>query len=123
MKKNMADTNKYTVLLQNNASKEFYNYSGLTNESPSHLFYKFNVELDIPDGEYTIAVFINNRDDVNYEFKTPLLETILKVEGYDDIPLRDIQPSLGLLRIGEKAPAENIYEGGNDDNKIFYYDN
>ena len=119
----MADTNKYSLLLQNNASKEFYNYSGLTNESTSLLYQKFTVDLDIPEGEYTYATFVNNRDDVDFEYKTPLLDTILKIVGYDDIILRDLQPATGLMRVGETIPHDNVYEGGNGDNKIFYYDN
>ena len=119
----MIDKNKYTVLLQNNASKEFFNYSGLDNESSTNLYFKFNVVLDIPEGEYTYVVFINNRDDVEYEYKNPLIETILHVEGYEPILLRDLQPSTGIVRVGEEIPQTNVYEGGNDDNKIFFYDN
>ena len=123
MNKNMADDNKYTVLLQNNASKEFYKFDGLVNISDSHLYFKFQVVLDVPDGEYTYVTFVNNRDDVNYEYKNPIQDTIIRIEGYDDIVLKDIQPSIGLLRVGNKIPVANIYEEGNDTNKIFYYDN
>ena len=119
----MTDFNKYNVVLQNNASKEFFNFSGLTNESVSNLYYKFNVELDLEDGEYTYASFINNREDVEFEYRTPLLDTILHIAGHDDIILRDLQPSTGLLKIGDKSTPINVYDDGNDTNKIFYYDN
>ena len=119
----MTDFNDYTVLLQNNASKEYFRFDKLKNISDSYLYYKFDVTLDVPDGEYTYICFVNNRDDVEYEYKNPVQDTILKIEGEDDIILKDLQPSIGLLRVGDKVPVENVYEEGNEDNTIFYYDN
>lgn len=119
--------NKYTLLLQNNASKEFLLYSGLTNISTNRLYVQFEEDLtDLPAGEYTYATFINNRDDVVYEYKTPLLHTILHT-GDGDVVLGALHPSIGLLKIGEPGKGVNIYqsttpEENNDNNTIFYYD-
>lgn len=117
----VTNNNKYDLLLQNNASKEFFTYSGLTDTSDSHLFYQFDVELDVPDGEYVYAVFINNRDDVEIELKTPILSSILHTED-GDVILRDIQPGTGLLRVGEDMQVVNIYDD-KEEKTIFYYDN
>lgn len=114
---------KYDLILQNNASKEHFIYSGLTNSSTNHLYYRFDVELDVPDGEYTYAILIDNREDVEYELKTPVLSSILHTED-GDVVLRDLQPSTGLLQIGEgKTVYDNVYDETNDKNTIFYYDN
>lgn len=115
--------NKYDLLLQNNASKEFFVYSGLTDIGENHLFYRFDVELDVPDGEYTYVVLINNRDDVTYDLNIPLLMTMIHT-GDGDVLLRDLQPATGLLQIGEGKPVyENTYDETQDNTTIFYYDN
>ena len=93
---------KYDLLLQNNASKEFFIYSGLRDTGDNHLYY---------------------RDDVEYDMNTPILDTILHT-GEGDVVLRDLQPSTGLLQIGDGAPVyENIYDKSQDNDLIFYYDN
>ena len=113
----------YDLLLQNNASKEFFIYSGLADISASHLYYEFDLELDVPDGEYTYCVQANDEQNVIYDLKTPLLSTILHVEE-NEILLRDLQPDTGLLQIGEGKPIfENIYDKTQDNDTIFYYDN
>lgn len=120
----MTKETKYDLLLQNNASKEFIYFTGLDDLSFNHLYYRFNVNLyGLPDGEYTYAVLVNNRDDVIYDFKVPILMTILHT-GDGDVLLRDLQPATGLLRIGDGVPVyENIYDETQDNNTIFYYDN
>lgn len=123
IEKNMIKQQKYDLLLENNASKEFFVYSGLTDASDNHLFYRFDVELDVPDGEYSYVVLVNNRDDVEYDLNTPLLSTILHT-GEGDVLLRDLQPTTGLLRVGAGKPVyENVYDETQDNNLIFYYDN
>lgn len=115
--------NKYDLLLQNNASKEFFIYSGLTDISINHLYFQFDAELNVPDGEYTYAVLVNNRDDVEYDLNIPLLNTILHT-GEGDVLLSDLQPSTGLLQVGEGKPVyDNVYDETQDNNTIFYYDN
>jgi len=85
------------------------------------MYFRFEVELTgCPDGEYTYCLFPNNRDDVEFLYKTPLQDTIVRLPD-QDILLRDLHPSIGLLRVGDKIPSTNIYDG--HDNKIFYYDN
>lgn len=111
----------YDLLLQNNASKEFFRFSGLTDSSTNHLYYEFELEWDVPDGEYTYAVYLNTRDDVEIEYKHPLLSSILHTED-GDVVLRDLQPVTGLLRVGKPSQI-NEYDGGNETNTVFYYDN
>lgn len=111
----------YDLIVQNNASKEFFRYSGLTDHSTSHLYYEFELEMEVPEGEYTFAAYQNNRDDVEVEYKTPLLASILHTED-GDVLLRDLHPSTGLLRVGKPGQI-NEYDGGNSTNTVFYYDN
>lgn len=114
---------KYDLILQNNASKEYFVFSGLTDISTNHLYHSFDIELNVPDGEYTYALFVNNRDDVVYELKTPVLSIILHTED-GDVLLRDLQPDTGLLKIGAGKPVyDNVYDESEDKKTIFYYDN
>ena len=112
---------KYDLLIQNSASRATYVFSGLTDLSENHLFYHFELDLGVAEGEYTYVVLRNDRNDVEYEFHTPILETVVHIEGEDDIILKYLQPSTGLLRVGEKVEPENIYDDNNNDT-IFYYD-
>lgn len=113
------NTQKYDLILQNNASKEFFLYPGLADTSTSHLYHKLDVELDIPAGEYTYAV-LPYEPGVEYDFKTPVLDTMV-ILGDEEAKLGLLQPCTGLLRVGESIKQENIY----DDNKkqtIYYYE-
>ena len=124
IEKNMIKQPKYDLLLENNASKEFFIFSGLTDTSDNHLYYKFNIDLSsLKSAEYNYVVLINNRDDVEYDLNIPILNTILHT-GEGDVLLRDLQPSTGLLQIGDGVPVyENVYDETQDNNLIFYYDN
>lgn len=126
----------YDIILQNNASKEFFVLSGLQNTSFTELYLQFEgVELpeEAQDGEYTYAVVKNERQDVIYAPKTPILDTIATVNGEDFI-LRDLCPLTGLLRVG-KVEETNVYDEGyltfpyddkkeakNDNNTTLYYE-
>lgn len=119
----------YDIIIQNNASKKFYLLQGLEDIAPTELYLEFsNVELpeDLPDGEYTYACFINDRDDVSYDFKTPILDTIIHTDD-GDIVLKDIQPFTGLLRVGN-IEQSNVYGDEHleypydDNNDIIYYE-
>ena len=113
---------KYDLIIQNNASKETFLYSGQTDTSTSHLYHKFeDLEIDAPEGEYTYYVLHNTRDDVVYDFAVPLGDTIVHADD-KEVLLKDLQPSTGLLRIGDSVKNANTYDN-NDKNTIFYYDN
>ena len=120
------NTTKFDLLLQNNASRQTFLFSGMEDISSTHLYHTFeDVELDIPEGEYTYVLLRNERDDVEYIFKTPLLESELKI-GEETALLRNFQPSTGLLRVGAEVEPINIYnpvtEAENNET-IYYYDN
>lgn len=116
--------NAYDLILQDNGSKEFFLFSGLTDLSENHLYHQFDIDLSsMNPAEYTYVVLINNRTDVEYDFKTPLLSTIIHT-GDGDIELRDLQPGTGLLRVGDEKPVyDNQYDESGDNKTIFYYDN
>ena len=121
----------YDIILQNNASKEFTLLQGLTNVSLTDLYLQFDeVELDVPDGEYTYACFVNDREDVEYDLKTPILDTIVIADG-KHIELRDLQPLTGLLRVGTVGEENDYdtdsvtyhpYDDGRNDNNTIYYE-
>lgn len=111
----------YDIILQNNASKEFFLLQGLEDEARTELYLEFNdVELpdDLPDGEYVYAVLGNKREDVTYVFNTPILDTIVQTED-GDVVLRDLQPFTGLLRVG-LIVEKNVYD--EDESNAYPYD-
>lgn len=109
----------YTLILKNNSTNEFTVYDGLQNVSGKQLYLEFNdVELEVPDGEYTYAVFSNDRDDITYDFKAEILDTVLHTED-GDVELRDINPRIGLLRIG-LVEETNKYDNNSRD--TYYYE-
>lgn len=122
------NTKKYDLIIQNSASRATYVYSGLTDMSDNHLFYHFELDLGVENGEYSYVVLRNDRDDVTYDFRIPILDTIVHT-GEGNVVLRDLQPVMGLLRVGEKVEEANIYDntaysGDTTDknNTIFYYE-
>ena len=112
---------KYDLLLLGNASREFFLFSGLLDSSETHLYHRFtDLDLDVPDGEYTYCLLRNERDDVVYDFKTPLGDTIIHADD-QEIVLKDLQTPTGLLRVGAEVKNANTYDN-NKKNTIFYYD-
>lgn len=117
----MENSIKWDLILQNNGSKTEYAITGLTDSGTTSLFYEFkDLELDIPDGEYTYALIFNGRDDVEYEFSDVLLNTIVKT-GEGNVKLKDLEPIMGLLIINPEAREnKNIYIKKNKD--YLYYE-
>ena len=58
---------------------------------------------------------------MEYEFKTPLLDTILHYGDDESIVLRLLQPDTGLLRIGTTIEPENTYIPDENNDTTFYY--
>lgn len=111
----------YDIILQNNASKEFFVLSGLQNTSSTELYLQFE-DIELPegaqDGEYTYACVCNEESGVTYSPKTPILDTIVH-SNEEDIVLGELKPYTGLLRVG-KPQESNVYD--DTKNKTFYYE-
>lgn len=112
---------KYDIILQNNASKQVFLLPGVDDKSESHLYHLFEVKIDAPEGEYTYVIVYNERDDVEYEYKTPILDTVLHYGDDESIVLRLLQPDTGLLRIGATIEPENTYIPDENNDTTFYY--
>ncbi len=113
----------FTLILKNNATMKFYKYDGLEELDGKRLYLHFNIDIDAPEGEYTYAVFRNNRTDVDYTFKSEVLSSILEVEG-EEFLLRDLNPIYGILRIGDIVPTA-VYEPkeeNNDNVNTYFYE-
>lgn len=111
----------YDIFLQNNASKQEWVVTGLENTSDNNLYLRFEdfaMPTDAPEGEYTYAVIFNGRDDVTYELKDVLLESILHT-GEGDVKLSILRPLIGLMKYGEVKSDNKTYR--TDVNKDFYY--
>ena len=116
---NKKENDMWDIILQNNSTNQTYLYSGLTNVSLNHLYLEFSdIDLDLPSGEYTIVAIENSRTDVVYEFRTPVLDSIMHTED-GDIKLEDLHPRINLMRIGDII-KEAEYDS-KDNNKTFIY--
>ena len=118
---------KFDIIFMNNASKKVKILQKQENVSEDKDCLRFeNVELDLPDGEYTYAVIFNFRDDVRYDVKNDLLETVvLTDEG--NVPLKVLRPLMGLLMVKNENKKTLFYNPKREDGvytqnlTIFYY--
>lgn len=112
----------YDIILQNNGSKENFIISGVQSTSTSNLYIDFE-DFEMPDGvkegEYTYAVLQNILSGVSYELKNGLIDSKVHYSG-DTYDLRDLNPLMGLLRVG-KIEEKNTYPQPKDKNKNYYY--
>lgn len=113
----------FDIILLNNASKQVTILSKMENESVNHLYLEFNdVDLDVPSGEYTYVVIPNERDDVKYDVKLPILKSVLHTDD-GDILFEDIHPRIGLLKVGlEETANEYVDDTVENNNQFLYYE-
>ena len=118
---------KFDIIFMNNASKKVKILQKQENVSDGKDCLLFeNVELDLPDGEYTYAVICNERIDVRYDVKNDLLETIVMADdGF--VSLRVLRPFTGLLMVKNEGKKTLFYNPTREDGvytqnlTIFYY--
>lgn len=112
----------FDIILQNNASKEVFVFKGLDNKSNTDLYLRFiDINLSVPDGEYTYFVVFDQRTDVEYETNPVAYKTILHTsEG--DVVLKDLKPLTGLLRVGMvNSPKNETIAPKTKNNDTIYY--
>lgn len=111
---------KYDLFVQNNASREIYQFLGLSNVSDGKLYIKFeDIDIQGEDGEYTYALIANTRDDVEYELAAMMMDSRAVIDGVE-YDFKDLRPLTGLMRIGE--PKEQlIYVEDDENNNDWFY--
>ena len=117
----------FDIIFVNNASKKVKILQKQENVSEDKDYLCFeNVELGLPDGEYTYAAIYNARDDVRYDVKNDLLETVVMTnEG--NVPLKVLRPLTGLLMVKNENKKTLFYNPKKEDGvyaqnlTIFYY--
>ena len=117
----------FDIIFVNNASKKVKILQKQENMSEDKDYLCFeNVELDLPDGEYTYAAIYNARDDVRYDVKNDLLETIVMTDE-GNVPLKVLRPLMGLLMVKNENKKTLFYNPKKEDGvyaqnlTIFYY--
>lgn len=118
---------KFDIIFMNNASKKVKILQKQENVSEDEDYLCFeNVELDLPDGEYTYAVICNERIDVRYDVKNDLLETVVMTDD-GNVPLKVLRPFTGLLMVKNEGKKTLFYNPKKEDGvyaqnlTIFYY--
>lgn len=90
----------YVLTIQNNASKTITHYKGLDDVADNPLYHLFkNIELDVPDGEYTYYLIYSNSSDIQFEDNPVPMESIVKTP-LETLKMKDMRPATGLLRVG-----------------------
>lgn len=123
IKKEKEKMMKYTLLLQNNASRQEWALTGLTEAEQTYLAYIFDgfkMPDDAQPGEYTGVLFRDGRDDTTYELNDVLLDTVCHT-GEGDVLARDLRPEIFLLRYTEDAEVTFGYQYNTD--YIYYQPN
>lgn len=117
----------FDIIFVNNASKKVKILQKQENVSEDKDYLCFeNVELDLPDGEYTYAAIYNARDDVRYDVKNDLLETVAMTDE-GNVPLKVLRPLMGLLMVKNENKKTLFYNPKREDGvyaqnlTIFYY--
>ena len=117
----------FDIIFVNNASKKVKILQKQENVSEDKDYLSFeNVELDLPDGEYTYAAIYNSRNDVRYNVKNDLLETIVMTDE-GNVPLKVLRPLMGLLMVKNEEKKTLFYNPTRDNGvytqnlTIFYY--
>ena len=117
----------FDIIFVNNASKKVKILQKQENVSEDKDYLCFeNVELDLPDGEYTYAAIYNARDDVRYDVKNDLLETVVMTDE-GNVPLKVLRPFTGLLMVKNENKKTLFYNPKKEDGvyaqnlTIFYY--
>lgn len=117
----------FDIIFVNNASKKVKILQKQENVSEDKDYLSFeNVELDLPDGEYTYAAIYNSRDDVRYNVKNDLLETIVMTDE-GNVPLKVLRPLMGLLMVKNEEKKTLFYNPTRENGvytqnlTIFYY--
>ena len=112
---------KYDILLQNNASKEYFIFSGVESTVENNLYVEFD-DFEMPEkvknGEYTYAVLRNSLSGVTYNCKNGLMDSLVEYSG-QTYQLVDLRPLTGLLRVGKIEDKNNYQE--KPKNKTYYY--
>lgn len=111
---------KYDLILQNNGSKQEFLYMGIVpSEESTATFYKFDIDLDVPSGEYTYCLIMDMRDDVVYVLNDVILNSVVETsEG--NVLVRNLNPMTGLLIVNpQDREDKKIYIKKNKD-YIFY---
>lgn len=117
----------FDIIFVNNASKKVKILQKQENVSEDKDYLSFeNVELDLPDGEYTYAAIYNSRNDVRYNVKNDLLETIVMTDE-GNVPLKVLRPLMGLLMVKNEEKKTLFYNPTRENGvytqnlTIFYY--
>lgn len=107
---------KYDIILQNCSTKQVKIYKRRENISDDPLYLSFDLDFEgVVDGEYNYYVFVDMREDVEFELKANILSTILHTEE-GDVRLKDLKPIVGLMKIDKEIDNKPIYF----ENKIEY---
>lgn len=106
--------------MQNNASKKEYVVNGLDDKGNdlSYVFDNFSMPAGAQEGEYTCALFYNEREDVTYEIKDVLLNTKVHTDE-GDCTLRDLLPEIFLMKYGNGNKEVYVYR--DTDVEYVYY--
>ncbi len=109
----------FTLILQHSASKREWLIENLTDRGNplAYIFKDIVLPEDLPNGEFTGALVWNGREDVEWEIKDVLLDTVAHTSA-GDVKLRDLRPEIFLMRYGL---VESTAQFRDTDKQYYYY--
>lgn len=109
----------FTLLLQNKANSKEYVIRGLQDSSKTYLCYVFE-NFVMPEGaqhgEYEGLLFIDDRNDSDYELSDVLENTVVTTED-GDVKVKHLRPERFILKYGD-IKEKNVYK---PENREYYY--
>ena len=109
----------FELFLQHSASKKEWIVSGLKDVGNplAYIFKDIVLPEDLPNGEFYCALVWNGREDVEWEIKDVLLDTVAHTSA-GDVKLRDLRPEIFLMRYGLVESEAQFRE---TDKQYYYY--
>lgn len=118
---------KFTIILKNNSNNQFKILNNVEGDVYEGSILFKNIDLDVISGEYTALIFLNYREDVEYELNNEVLNSKVIVEG-NIFSIKLLRPIIQMIDVQGKEVKnvsytppykEELYK--NNDLKIMFY--
>ncbi len=114
----------HLLVLQNNASRQVYAFTGIVDSSVSPIYRRFEIPepATVPAGEYTYYVTRWNEQYGESDFIADAqpLESMVRVENDQYVKLATLRPEMGIVKIGvTPAGSGDFYQ---QNMEYSYYD-
>ena len=99
--------NSYTLLIQNNTTKQVWQFT-LHNLSSNSFYYDFDFEMpdDATSGEYNYWLFWNTYDDYELDISNDVINSTIKFKN-KELKVKDVIPETGIIKYIKNAKTRD----------------